>query len=202
MPIDTSKDKIVIYDFETNGLFDVLNQPIQVACKVIENGKETNYMRYIKCKWRLNGMITDMTGITDEILKEHGFEMKEVFLELKEMFKDALIVGHNILKFDNKFYNHCMQITGISIQQCLFPNQCFDTAGQFKAELMKETRNEKLSIGDWHKKILSTRAEGVNYKLPDAAKYYGIKYEGLSHRANVDVDITYEVFKKQLELIG
>lgn len=190
--------KVVVYDFETTGFWSVLNQPIQVACKIIENGKEEHYFKYIKCPFRLNPAIVDLTGITDEKLLSEGVDMKYVFNDLKEIFSpDSLVVGHNILRFDNLFLNNCMLKTG-HVSFKLENKQCFDTAAHFKALLLDRKWDSKGFIGDWHGKLLGTPAKGLKYKLSDAGTHYGHGFSNL-HNAIDDVELTHKVFLSQIQ---
>ncbi len=94
------KKRLFIYDFETNGLWHPCNQPIEVAIKLIEkDGEEINYHSYISCPRPLSPVITNLTGITDEILLKKGNPIEEVFKEINALLnkkgvgsKDTLVI--------------------------------------------------------------------------------------------------------------
>lgn len=191
------KHRLFIYDFETNGLWMIGNRPIQVAIKVIEYDKSViNYNSYITCDRPLSVTIEQMTGITDQILAESGRPIKDVFKEISDLLHqpNTLVIGHNILRFDNLFLNHFMKLFG---HPTIEKSQCFDTAGEMKAELIKLEHDVSMSRGEFHSKALGNRAKGVRYRLEDACEHYGIETKKTFHNAINDIEYTYQVFLKQ-----
>ena len=194
-----TKKRVVIYDFETNGFWNGLNQPIEACFKVIENGKEVEvYHCYIKCKYRLNPFITCLTGITDKMLEEKGIELPDAFKEIDRIVNtpNTLLVGHNILTFDNKFLNYYLQLY---LHKEITNSICFDTAGQLKAELIGFNLEDFESIDKMHSKALSKTIKGLHYKLSDALKHYGIRHEDRLHGAKSDVEATSKVYFEQIK---
>lgn len=193
------KKRLFIYDFETNGLWNPLNQPIQVCIKIVnKNGKTKEYNKYIKCPMPLHPDIVKLTGITDAKLRKHGEPIEKVFKEIDKLLrvKDTLVVGHNILTFDNLFLNYYLQYHEYKM---ITNDICFDTSAQTKADKIGETKEGGISWGKFHRSVLAKRKKGVRHRLKDACDYYGIKKSKKFHTAKSDVDYTYKVFKKQIE---
>jgi DNA polymerase III alpha subunit (gram-positive type) len=195
--------RLFIYDFETNGFWSPLNQPIQVAIKIIEpNGDVKDYMNYIRCDRPLSYTIESLTGITDFVLAEKGIDIKDCFKDVAELLlvENTIICGHNILTFDNLFLNYYLNKFGF---KGITKEDCFDTSGELKAKLIGEKKLSSESYGVYHARALSRRVQGVKHKLTDACDYYKIKYDcDNMHNASVDVDCTYKVLLKQLRNKG
>ncbi|MGM0606773.1 MAG: 3'-5' exonuclease [Candidatus Muiribacteriota bacterium] len=76
-----------LYDWETK-------VPVEIISSLIKP-----YDKRIK----VNGFITELTGISMSMLKKHGHSIKPVLKKISSMAKKSdFIVGHNIRDFDNK----------------------------------------------------------------------------------------------------
>lgn len=196
--------RVIVYDFETNGLWNRLTQPIQVHFRIIEpDGRVWSWGEYVACKWRIPYDIVQLTGITDELLRERGEPIEEVFARIRDMvFEcDSLLVGHNILRFDNHFLNYYLQKFFTNRYQ-VGRQRCFDTCAEFKAALMGLSGPATgESRGDWHHRVVYTRAKGLAFSLEDACRHYGVEYAE-AHTAVGDVDMTSQVFLKQCAAAG
>lgn len=193
-----NKKRIFVYDFETTGLFTTGNQPIQVCAKVIEkDGKEINYNSYISYDRPLSITIEELTGITDAILAEKGRPIMDVMKEVAELVckPDTLLVGHNIITFDNHFLNrYLLQLGRLKVEKTM----CWDTYGCMKAELIKLERVPGESNGEYHARAISRNNQGFSCKLTDACRYYGIERKADFHNAIADVDYTYRIYLAQI----
>jgi DNA polymerase III alpha subunit (gram-positive type) len=191
--------RIIVYDFETNGFWSTNNQPIQVSCKIFDNGTETVYSSYIKCPTNLSSTIVSLTGITDFYLMLHGKDIQTVFNDLAEkvFIGDFIAVGHNILSFDNKFFNHYMALFGYDIS--LNENNSIDTMCHFRKILSNSAKGGFGLLGEWQKQY-SCLTTVKNAKLSDMANYFDIPHSQL-HNANKDVELNANVFFKLIDLI-
>ena len=92
-----------VLDLETTGLNPAENEIIEVAAiKVDQNGSITSYTSLIKPKLPIPGMISEITGITNEMVScSRG--ASEVLPEFLEFVGDSMIVGHNVQAFDIPF---------------------------------------------------------------------------------------------------
>lgn len=197
--------QIVIYDFETNGLYDKGNHPIEAYMTIVSpNGGISNYNSYIKSNKKLSEKITKLTGITDEILKEKGRDITDVSKEMGRLIigqgdLNTLLVGHNSILFDNLFLRDMLTKVGYPM---VMNSDCFDTAGHFKAELMGWEKWDNLTYAEYHRRALETRRRGVYFNLGEACKYYSVARTAEFHRADADVYYTMQVFLKQLSREG
>lgn len=195
--------RFVVYDFETNGLWIIGNRPIQFACVVIEGGKITHTENfYIKCDRPLSITIEQLTGITDEILEKQGIDIKDAFQRIDKIMNvpDTILVGHNIIMFDNKFLNFFMEKFGFKT----YPkDSCFDTYGAYKARLKNEKIKEGETMGEFHRRCAcsNNNNNGLRFRLEDACGFYKIEQAG-SHNAVDDVGANANLFIKMLNEIN
>lgn len=193
------KRRLCIYDFETNGFWNPTNQPIQVAIKIVElDGTEINYSNFIKCPTPINAMIQSITGITDSILSKMGIPIEEAFKAIDDLMNvpETLIIGHNILTFDNMFLNHYLQKFGY---QPIDKTFCFDTYGHFKGHLLQKRRSEVDTFAAYHGRMIAAKGKGLVCKLPNACDYYGVKKIANFHNAKADIDYTYGIYLEQVK---
>lgn len=159
-------DNYVLVDIETTGLSPMNDEIIEIgAIKIKENKIVDKYNELIKINRKLEPFITNLTGITDEML-ETGKNPTAVFQNFVEFVGEDIIIGHNV-NFDLGFLtNKCKKYINYNLT-----NECIDT--MYLA-----------------KKLVPN---SINYKLGTLAKYFNISYEG-AHRGLKDVEITYAVY--------
>lgn len=93
----------VVLDLETSGVDPRKNDIIEVAMIRYEEGKEVSrYESLIKVHYPLDKIITVITGITDEDLKQRGRDRESVYAEMADFIKGAFLVAHNT-DFDVSF---------------------------------------------------------------------------------------------------
>lgn len=159
-------DDYVLVDIETTGLSPVVDEIIEIgAIKVKNNEIVDKYNELIKVNRSLSPFITNLTGITNEMLRT-GKMPSEVFKEFVDFVGEDVIIGHNV-NFDLGFLtNKCKKYIDYNLT-----NDYVDTM-YLARRLVKDT---------------------VNYKLGTLAEYFNVSYEG-AHRGLKDVEITYEVY--------
>lgn len=93
----------VVFDFETNGN-DILHSDIIDigAVKVLNHEIEETYHTRVKPKHPIPMHITELTGITNEDVKD-AREINEVLKEFYPFISGLPLVGHNIYVFDLKY---------------------------------------------------------------------------------------------------
>lgn len=138
----------------------------------VENGKITDrYDEFIKIDGFLPQKIIDITGITNEMLKNEGLSEKTVANDIKERITDnTLMIAHNA-QFDLSFVYHLLKRH--------FPNEA----------------DELVENADWLDTVtvLKDRKE-FPHKLIDAVEYYNLD-EVNFHRAIDDTEALFEVTK-------
>ena len=157
----------VVVDLETTGL-----DPYS-GCEIIEIGiteiKDNqivrNYSRLVKPDRMIPSLITEITGITNEMVEnEEGIET--VLPRFRKFLSDRVMIAHNA-KFDLKFLNYYLQkydLEPIENHLCTM-------------EMLKKCKSYK----------------GKNKKLETACNYYNILNEH-AHRANSDTLATAKLF--------
>lgn len=165
----------VVVDIETTGL-TTSAEIIEVCALHIVNGnvvdKYSSLIDYPERK-TLPKKITELTGITLDMMREDGGYVEDVLQKLYNFIGDKVICCHNA-KFDisfliNKFEKYIEKD---------FINPFIDTL-----YISREFLFDKLS----------------NHKLPTLARYLEIDTRNL-HRAEGDCIITYQVYEKLKEL--
>lgn len=152
----------VVVDLETTGLDYRWDDIIEIAAVRFRDGKEVErYEQLVAIDYELPSFITDLTGITDEMLQgcpniDQAIKVFSVFLG------SDTIIGHNV-NFDMRFLTDAYMN---HLEQEL-TNPCVDT--------MRIAR-----------KILP---DLQHHRLKDLAAHYKISYDG-AHRSGADCDIT------------
>lgn len=137
---------------------------------VVENEKIIEYDEFINIGAPLPQKITDLTGITDEMLLEYGRDEKTVAMDLKEILEPgSLMIAHNC-QFDLLFIYHLLKRH--------FPDE---------ADSIVESMNWIDTVT-----VLKDRKD-YPHKLIDAVNYYNIP-EVNFHRAIDDTKALYEVY--------
>ena len=159
-------DDYVLVDIETTGLSPINDDIIEIgAIKVINNKIVDKYSQLIQINKSLSPFITNLTGITNSMLKL-GKEPNIVFNEFVNFVGEEVIIGHNV-NFDLGFLT----------------NKC-------KKYIDYNLTNDYVDTMYLARKLVP---DSTNYKLGTLAKYFNISYEG-AHRGLKDVEITYEVY--------
>jgi len=202
--------KYIIYDLETTGLSHEKDQPIEIGIiKIDDATKEIEeYDIFIKPAQPISDEIKNLTGLTNEMLEEKGVDISLAMPALFQAMgirtdgydEDVIIIGHNIIGFDNLFLRRYAEEMGYKMPEA---KHYFDTAGEFRAMLLGEQKHVEEIDHDFHKRVLSLFAKGVRYNLTAACKHYGVEMPDAAHRANHDCRYTLRVFEKQkgIELI-
>lgn len=162
--------KVIYFDTETTGLDFTENHIIELAMLIVEDGRIVEqYDEFINVGYDLPSKITEITGITDEMLIVEGVSEKSVAEDLKNaLTPGTLMIAHNC-QFDLSFV--------YSLLKRHYPLEADCIVGNL----------------DWLDTVtvLKDRKE-FPHKLIDAVKYYGIE-EVNFHRAIDDTKALYDV---------
>jgi len=165
--LGTFPEAYTVIDIETTGLDPSYCEIIEVAAiKVRPEGTET-YQTLIRPKHRISSFITELTGITNEMVADAP-AVSEVIGDFADFIGDDIIVGHNV-NFDINFvYDYLESETGR-----ILGNDFVDTV--------------RLS-----RKIVP---EIAHHRLCDMVEFYGIE-EDIYHRAMADCVYTNKLLGK------
>lgn len=162
----------IVLDIETTGLSPTKNKIIELYALKLDDFWETidTFYALIDIGEPLSDFISNLTGITDEKLREKGKSEQEVIKQFHNFIGNDLLVGHNIDRFDLPFLREAAKRWQLDIN-----NKTFDT-------------------------LLAARKtfHFDKYNLNELAKYLNIKSETF-HNAKDDVLVTVELFKKLIE---
>ena len=169
------KFEYVVVDIETTGLTPS-SEIIEVcALHIVDGNVVDKYSSLIDYPDRksLPKKITELTGITLDMMREEGGYIEDVLLKLKNFIGNKVIICHNA-NFDLGFL---IQKMDKYIDSSL-SNDFIDTL-----YISREFLSDELS----------------NHKLPTIAKHFNIDTTNL-HRAEGDCIITYQVYEHMKEL--
>lgn len=170
------KFEYVVVDIETTGL-TTSSEIIEVcALHIIDGNVVDKYSSLIDYPDRksLPKKITELTGITLDMMREEGGYVEDVLLKLKNFIGDKVIICHNA-KFDLGFLIQKMY----KYIDSSLSNEFIDTLYISREFLSDEIKN---------------------HKLPTIAKHFNIDTTNL-HRAEGDCIITYQVYENLKELL-
>lgn len=168
---------LCFYDTETTGL-EGTSEVIQFSGQMVkadtwETIKEESF--YINIGKPIPPVITELTGITDEIIAREGISKEEAYHRIKEFFGDNVVSGYNIT-FDIKRTDNLFKEFGDTFKP------------QFKSDVYKIVKQ------------VCQKGETENQKLGTMLHYFGAD-EGLTfHNAMDDVTATIRLAKKLYEL--
>lgn len=160
----------VVVDIETTGKNDAVDQIIEIGAIAVEDGNVTaKFSALLKIDVPLPKGIIELTGITDEMLRESGKDAKEALEGLKAFCGDSELVGHNLASFDMNFLRRAFSRNNL--------------------EMMRNKVTDTLKIS--RRKLDDCEDHG----LAGLARYFKIEYDNL-HRALDDCLLTYKVFEE------
>lgn len=159
----------IVVDLETTGLnpFEG-NEIIEIGVTEIKNNEiGKSYSRFVKPKVEIPQFITNLTGISNEMLKNED-SIEEVLPRFRKYIGNKTVIAHNA-KFDMKFLNYYLKKLGI------------------------EEIKDYICTLELLKKVSTYKAK--NKKLATACEYYGIENKN-AHRASSDTLATAKLFLK------
>jgi len=163
----------VVFDLETTGLNQELDEIIEIGAVLYKEGKEiSRFNTFVKPARPVPTFIKQLTNITDSQLNS-GVRVKEAIIEFSKFAKDSTLVGHNVL-FDAGFMNTAFSATALPA----LTNSLCDTAEISRIYLP--------FIKD--------------HKLGTVAEFFKITSSG-AHRAIHDAETTAIVYISLLEFI-
>lgn len=160
---------IVIYDLETISNDPKTAEIIEISAKKLGvRGKEGKFYTLIKPKRPIPKSSTDIHGIRNEDVEgQPGIE--EVLGPFLDFIEDNILVGHNIVEFDNKIIS------------------------KYIVEYLEKP---ELQNGSYDTLYVAKRLYPLeNYKLEILADKFGISHGDL-HRAEADAELTEKLFRE------
>ena len=169
--IDLLSDYI-IFDIETTGLDSSYDEVIEIGAIKVKNNKiVSKFNSLVKPKNEIDEYITELTGITNEMVKDAP-TIEEILPDYMNYIGNDILIGHNV-NFDINF-----------IYDNLYRNK-FDVLTNDFIDTMRISR-----------KLLP---ELPHHRLIDLAKYFKIDSTN-NHRSLKDCEITMNVYENLKEI--
>lgn len=193
----------MVWDLETTGFVAPECKILEIGCLLVKGTAVERKHWVLNNRVEIPAVITEITGITKEIIEAQGRDPQECLEEFLPLFnKCKKHITHNGIKFDIPFlvetanqlfsYTQDQKMTLTN----LLRSTAYDTAVKFKADklnLVPEWRESNIQFAD---RVMNIRAFGVKYNLGVCVEELGIKLDLKAHRAMADVEMTHEVYKK------
>lgn len=159
-------NNVTVFDFETTGLDPANDRVIEMAAIRIRDGEIVSQFQTVVAQpIELPEKITELTGITPELMRSGMDEATAFKILIRFMLEDSLLVAHNAA-FDLAYLHHSLQ----RLLGRTFSNPFLDTL------------------------TIARDRHYYPHKLENMTERYGIKLEG-AHRALNDVIGCWELLK-------
>lgn len=160
-------EQFVVLDIETTGLNPAKHDIIEIGAVKVNRDSNTHntFQALVKPSNKIPKKITEITGITQEMIEKDGEEIDSVIGEFFEFIGDLPLVAYNA-EFDMSFLRNVAAKSGVSINN---PTFC----------ALKMARRAWPGL--------------KSYKLGDLAKIGGLSSKG-THRALKDCELTMTVY--------
>ena len=189
----------VVWDTETTGLDTQTAEVVELAAKRhAKDGSVETKSWLMKVTVPIPEKITEITGITQELVDREGRDPLECWTEFIDFIGKYPGIGHNVLRYDIPLIQKYKRsptdfnmLTGYPV----------DTAALYKAMKMKETQVWYEGHKTFAERILDTRVPGLKYKLEIACAELGIDVSDLTaHRAAADVEMADRLYRTMVGL--
>ncbi len=162
-----------VVDIETTGLDFEKDEILELgAIRVINHEVTESFSALIRLKSELSRKISELTGITEEMISAEGVDLKSAIMQLWDFIGHSPVIGHNF-RFDRAFLVKASEEMKIQMPQLLV----WDT--------LTLARRKGCDVSD--------------YQLNTLAAYFGIRVEE-NHRALSDCMTTFQVYEKLNEI--
>lgn len=170
---ETATNIYTVIDIETTGLSPDKNSIIEIGAIRVVNGKVADtFSSLIHSETPVTKNIQELTGITDEMLAEHGADLLEIVSQFLEFIGDSPIVAHNA-QFDMAFLCEACRRCGINEPK----NRMVDT----------------LSLAR------SSAIDVKGYTLKSLSEHFNFVAWGY-HRVLADCILTHQLFEKLIKM--
>jgi len=199
------KQKYLIFDTETEGLNLIKSKPFQIAWIIAQGDRIIDRQnRYIR--WDdLN--VSEGAAKTTRFDINHYNEVAEDPTKLwqefsKELYNpDYKVVGHNLLGFDVYMIDVWRKLIGLDSDHS-YVDRIIDTLSVARAIADVEPEKPKIDFDNfiyWQYKWINNHKRGVRASQAALLKKYKIDHDkNRLHHALYDIEMNFEIFKKQL----
>lgn len=162
-----------VIDIETTGLSPLWDSIIELAAIRVRNNKPVlTYQSLVKYPWPLDPFISDLTGITDEMLYDVP-ALCDVIGQFQDFVGSDIIVGQNVGFDINFIYDACVRYCGVPFS------------------------NNYINILRYSNKLLP---QNVRKGLSSVCGFLEIPSDG-AHRALRDCELAHQVYQRYCSMI-
>lgn len=155
----------IAFDIETTGLSPQDNEIIEIGALKVRDGKvHSRFMEFIRPKSSIPGNITNLTGISNEMVVSAG-SLEQILPEFLKFCESDVLLGHNVL-FDYSFVK-----TGADHLGLPFEKDGIDTLKIAKT-VHRELPSRSLESLCRHYRIENTTAHRAYHDALATAKLY------------------------------
>lgn len=158
----------VLIDVETTGLDEMKNRIIEIGAMKIDGNGQEEFQRLLQIDNEVPAFISELTGITTQMLNAKGADRVESVTAFAEFIKRMPLVGYNI-KFDIKFLKAEFERCGLK------------WGANKSVDIMALVKKERMFLD--------------SYKLSNVLSSYGIEAT-VQHRALEDVRLLAKLISK------
>jgi DNA polymerase III epsilon subunit-like protein len=191
----------LVLDTETEGLNLVYSRPWQCSWIVCRGNRLiSSHDHFIA--WdnlQVSPDAARVTGFDMSLYLRRAEPAKDVFGLLSKYLYDPsfLIIGQNILGFDVYMLNVWRRLVGFR-PDFSYMERVIDTKSLSTA-IFKDILPDKENFLSWQYKMLHIREKGLKTNQGFMLKHYGIPHDPqMLHNSLYDVEMTFEIFKKQI----
>lgn len=201
-------DSYVVWDLETTGFSPTSCKILEIACLMVENGKEVGaYSALLNHKGlEIPEDAFKVHGISSKMCEMEGKDPEVVLFDVLNIFaKYEAHLTHNGIKFDVPFMiefikqSSALKNLGPEAEQVAIDflnHKAMDTAVLAKAKKLNMTRYHDENFKEFAERVMNFRAYGVKYNLGVMCDELGIDRSKVTqHRAVADVFLTNEIYK-------
>lgn len=206
----------IVYDLETTGIDPHTAEITEISVMRVDGDQQHGKSWLVKTKNPIPKEASDITGITDELLKKDGVDFETIIPELLEMFDSLPIIGHNISAYDNVILKRYFKQAAADnaevdhlMNSLAHIERCIDTAPMIKSMMMQYNPEWSIfaermwyeSTVEYNTRIMQARAWGIKWNLKASCEFLDIDVSDLvAHRAAADVVMTDRLYRSMTGL--
>lgn len=181
-------DTYVVIDIETTGLSPAYDEIIEISAIRYEGNQEKDrYVSLVKPSFEIDEYITELTGITNEMLADApGIE--QAINEFKEFVRADILVGYNV-NFDINFlYDNLLECYGEQLS-----NDFIDVMRIAKRALPELAHHRQRDIVDFYNIVIGVEHRAESDCLACKACFDALRED--IERKDLDITVKYKNHK-------
>ena len=191
----------IVLDTETEGLNLTSSKPWQASWIICRGSNIISEHDYF-IRWEDINVSADaarITGFDKNYYYSKAEDPAEIFDKLSKYLYDPsfLVIGQNLLGFDVYMLNIWRKLIGMKSDYS-YVDRIIDTKS-ISTAIFKNILPDKDNFLSWQYKMLHIREKGLKTSQAFMLKYYDIPHDPKRlHDSLYDVEMTFEIFKKQI----